>query len=487
MSKFVIIGGGISGLAAAHRLVELSQADATGAPHEVLLLEASARLGGTIHTEHRDNFLIERGPDSFISEKPEAVRLAERIGLKENLIGTNEEHRRAFIVRDGRLRPVPEGFRLIAPTEWNSFLRSGAFSPGLKARMALDLVLPRGKRNAASEDDDESLADFVRRRFGRQALERIAQPMIGGIYTADPEKLSLRATMPRFLDMERDRRSVILSLRDASKRARQANGDTAERGTSGARYSLFLSFDNGMEMLTNRLAARLPGETVRLNTAVERLAFDATTKQWRVTTNANETIVADAVCLALPAHRTARLLRAVDSALSNELAGIPHASTATINLAYPREQVSHALDGFGFVVPHVERRTLLACTFASVKFKHRAPDGYVLMRAFVGGALQPENFALDDDEMIARVRRDLASLVGATGAPLFVTLEHWTNSMAQYHIGHLARLRRIRASLLAHTQLYITGNAFDGAGIPDCIRAAEAAAEKMHGAFFETA
>jgi oxygen-dependent protoporphyrinogen oxidase len=479
MSRFVIIGGGISGLAAAHRLVELSRADAAREPHEITLLEASARLGGTIHTEHRDGFLVERGPDSFISEKPEAVRLAERIGLKENLIETNEEHRRAFLVRDGRLRPVPEGFRLIAPTEWGSFLRSSAFSLPMKARIALDLALPRGKRRLTNEDDDESLADFIRRRFGRRALERIAQPMIGGIYTADPEKLSLRATMPRFLDMERDRRSVILSLRAANKRARQANPNAESRGTSGARYSLFLSFDGGMEMLTERLATRLPHGSVRLNTTVENLAFDASTKQWRITTNANETIVADAVCLALPAHRTAHLLRDVDPALAGELAGIPYASTATINLAFAREQVAHPLDGFGFVVPHVERRTLLACTFASVKFKGRAPDGYVLMRAFVGGALQPENFALDDDEMIARVRRDLAELVGATGAPLFTTLERWTNSMAQYHVGHLARLRRIRATLAAHTQLHITGNAFDGAGIPDCIRGAETVAEKI--------
>ncbi len=472
MTKFVIVGGGISGLAAAHALVERGAQHGDASSVEALLLEASARLGGTIHTEHRDGFLIERGPDSLISEKPEAVSLAERVGLKENLINTNAEHRRAFLVRDGRLRPLPEGFRLIAPTAWGSFLRSDAFSLSMKARIALDLVLPRRSGEGV---DDESLADFVRRRFGREALERVAQPVIGGIYTADPEQLSLRATMPRFLDMERDHRSVILALRDAQKRARQQNGSQSQRGTSGARYSLFLSFDGGMQMLTDRLASRLAPASLRLNTTIERLAFDTAARKWRIKTNAGGTIDADAVCLALPAHAAARLLRDVDNELARELAAIPYASTATVNLAYDREQIRHPLDGFGFVVPRVEGRAILACTFSSVKFSGRAPEGKVLLRAFVGGALQSEMFALDDDAMLHAVRRDLADLIGARGAPLFSIIERWTNSMPQYHVGHLDRIRRIRARLAALPNLHLLGNAYDGAGIPDLIRSAEAA------------
>lgn len=471
MGKLVIIGGGISGLAAAHRLVEQEGEDGTA--REVLLLEASGRLGGIIHTERRDGFLIERGPDSFISEKPEALHLARRIGLEENLIETNTEHRRSFIVRGGRLRAVPEGFRLLAPTQWGTFLRSDALSLRAKARIALDLVLPRG---AVDEDGDESLADFVRRRFGREALERMAQPMVGGIYTADPELLSLRATMPRFLDMERERRSVILALRESQKRTNGANG---AQGTSGARYSLFLSFDNGMQMLTDRLAERLPPESVRFNTGVQSLAFDNQTQQWRITTDRNETITAETVCLALPAHHAARLLRGTDATLADELTAIPYASTATINLAYRRADISHPLDGFGFVVPFVERRTLLACTFSSVKFKSRAPEGYALLRAFVGGALQPAMFTLNDAEMLRLVRRDLAELIGATTDPLFMTIERWTNSMPQYHLGHLDRIRRIRTRLAALPSLHLLGSAFEGAGIPDCIRQAEAAADKL--------
>src|SRR6266853_905896 len=247
--RIVIIGGGISGLAAAHRLVE--QRAQSSIRMEIVLLEASERLGGVIRTLRRDGFLLEGGPDSFISEKPEAVELAKRIGLASRLIETSDEHRRSFIVRDGKLRAVPEGFQLLAPTRFWPFVTTDIFSWTGKARMALDLVLPR--RMAANGSDDESLAQFVRRRLGREALERMAQPMVGGIYTADPDKLSLLATMPRFLEMEREHRSVILGM---WRRGRSQTA-TEQRGTSGARYSLFLSFERGMQVLVEKLAERI--------------------------------------------------------------------------------------------------------------------------------------------------------------------------------------------------------------------------------------
>ncbi|HVF24014.1 MAG TPA: protoporphyrinogen oxidase, partial [Pyrinomonadaceae bacterium] len=225
MHRIVVIGGGISGLAAAHRLIEINPS------FDLLVIEASARLGGTLLTDRRDGFLLERGPDSFISEKPEAVALAKRLGLESRLIETNPDHRRSFIVRNGRLRPVPDGFQLLAPSRIWPFLTTDIFSLAGKARMSADLFLPRRTTNGTN---DESLASFVRRRLGREALERMAQPMVGGIYTADPETLSLRATLPRFLDMERDHRSLILGM------LRKGRSQT---GTSGARYSLFLSFD----------------------------------------------------------------------------------------------------------------------------------------------------------------------------------------------------------------------------------------------------
>src|ERR1041385_2591568 len=281
MSHIIIIGGGISGLAAAHRLSEQQV--------RVTLLDASPRLGGTIQTEHRDGFLLERGPDSFISEKPQALELAKRLGLESRLVQTNEQFRRSFIVRDGRLRAVPEGFQLLAPSRLWPFITSDIFSVAGKARMAADLLLPRKNTNG-----DESLASFVRRRLGTEALERMAQPMVGGIYTADPETLSLRATLPRFLEMEREHRSLILAM------LRQ--GRAQKVGTSGARYSLFLTFDQGMQVLVDALAQQVKAD-IRLNTRVVGLKRDGSA--WIVNTNDGAELRADAICVALPAYHAA--------------------------------------------------------------------------------------------------------------------------------------------------------------------------------------
>ena len=453
--RVVIVGGGISGLAAAHRLTELGHEST-----QITLLEASSRLGGTIYTDRRDDFLLERGPDSFISEKPEAVALAKRLGIESRLIQTNEEQRRSFIVRNGRLRPVPEGFQLLAPSRMWSFICTDIFSVPGKLRMAADILLPRKHSN---EIDDESLASFVRRRLGREALERMAQPMVGGIYTADPETLSLRATLPRFLDMERDHRSLILAM------MRQGQ----KRGTSGARYSLFLSFDKGMEVLVNALADVIPN--VRLRTRIEALSYDSGT--WRLKTDSGETFEADTVCLAVPAYVAARLIKNVSEPLAAQLSAIKYASTATINLAYPRKSVSHPLDGFGFVVPFIEKRSLIACTFSSMKFPGRAPDDHVLLRAFAGGALQPEMFALDDIE--TRIEADLRELLGINADPLFAETAKWERSMPQYEVGHLDRVTAIENELKKLPGLTLAGNSYRGAGIPDCIRSGETAAESL--------
>src|ERR1051325_10198071 len=424
--RIVIVGGGVSGLAAAHRLFELHSqerpADSEQNPVEVILLEASGRAGGTVRTYRREGFLLEGGPDSFISDKPAALELSKRLGLTDRITGTNERHRRSFVVSRGRLRPTPEGFQLLAPSRMLPFLTTDIFTWRGKARMALDLLLPR--RKGANGRDDESLAALVRRRLGREALERMAQPMVGGIYTADPESLSLRATMPRFLEMERRDRSLILSMWKAARASKEA----ARHGrvASGARYSLFLSFDEGTQVLTDALAARLPVGTLRLNTRVESLTRDS--GRWTLSTSSGETFEADAVCLALPAYLSARLLRGVEDELASELEAIPYASTATVKLAYERAGIPHPPPGFGFVVPFVERRATLACTFSSVKFAGRAPEGKALLRAFVGGALQPEMFDLEESAMVEAVRKDLRDLLGVPAAPLVAHVAGWPPS-----------------------------------------------------------
>ena len=458
MNRIVIVGGGISGLAAAHRVNELKPSA------HVTLLEASGRLGGAIQTEHRDGFLLERGPDSFISEKPHALALAKRLGIESQIIQTNEEFRRSFIVRDGRLRPVPDGFQLMAPSRLWPFLTSDIFSLAGKARMAADLFLPRKSTNGTN---DESLASFVRRRLGEEALARMAQPMVGGIYTADPETLSLRATLPRFLEMEQQHRSLILAMLKQSR--------VQKAGTSGARYSLFLSFDLGMQVLVDAVT-RIHAD-IRLSSRVKTLELNGA--QWRITTDTEEQFQADAVCLAVPAYIAASLLAGTHERLAEKLRQIKYASTATINFGYRRAAIAHPLNGFGFVVPLIEKRSLIACTFSSVKFSGRAPDDRVLLRAFAGGALQPEIFALDEDEMAVRVEADLRQLLGISEEPLFVEVAKWERSMPQYEVGHLDRVSEIEKLASELPGMGLAGNAYRGAGIPDCIRSGEAAAEQL--------
>lgn len=467
MKRVVVIGGGITGLAAANALVERRLSPDS---FEVMLLEASSRLGGTIRSEWREGFLIEHGPDSFISEKPAAIDLSKRIGLEPHLIQTNSDHRRSFIVRDGRLLPVPEGFQLLAPTRIWPFIASDIFSWSGKARMALDLFLPRAKANG---DADESLARFVRRRLGREALERMAQPMVGGIYTADPEKLSLRATLPRFLEIEQSDRSLILGMLRRSKQSPEQSKEV-----SGARYALFLSFDGGMQLLTDHLASKLEHET-KLDHKVNRLSFDGSSKTWTIELQGQPALRAESIILALPAYTSASLVREFHASLATALETIPYESTATVNLAFRRDDVRHPLNGFGFVVPFVEKRSILACTFSSVKFAGRAPEGAVLLRAFVGGALQPEMFALDEDEMLTSVQNDLKELLGVVGLPLFTTVTKWHRSMPQYHLGHLELVKQIRTLSSQLPGFELAGNAYGGAGIPDCISSGESAANSI--------
>ncbi|MEW5974890.1 MAG: protoporphyrinogen oxidase [Acidobacteriota bacterium] len=466
----VVVGGGISGLAAAHRLVEESQRRQV--PVDIKLLEASNRLGGWIHTSYRDDFVLEGGPDSFISDKPWGLALARRLGLDSQLIGTSESCRRSFIARGACLHSVPDGFYLLAPSRFWPFVTTPIFSWSGKFRMAADLVLPR--RRGASAHHDETLANFVRRRLGREALERMAQPLVGGIYTSDPEKLSLRATMPRFLEMEQKHRSLILAM----WRQRRGLRSQTPQG-AGPRYGLFVSFDRGMQVFTDALVTRLPRRSVALNAPVVEVEHQAGTHRWRIRTEDGMFMESEALCLALPAYQSAKLLRGLDPLLANRLSRIEYASTATVNLAYRRQDIPHEMDGFGFVVPFVESRQLLACTFSHMKFAGRAPEGFALLRAFMGGAMQPQALELDDSEMVNVIRKNLQDLLGIKSEPLFTRVERHPDAMAQYGLGHLKLVEEIEGGVLRFRTLQLAGNGFGGVGIPDCIHRGEQAAERI--------
>ncbi len=473
--RIAVVGGGIAGLAAAHRLVELSRERQR--PVDLLLLEAGRRLGGAIATERTDGFVIEAGPDSFISEKPWALKLCERIGFTGRLVRTRDEHRRTYVVHGGKLHALPDGFLLLAPTQFLPLVTTRLFSWPGKLRMGLDLLLPRGPQRA-----DESLGSFVTRRLGREALERVAQPLVGGIYTADPDDLSLAATMPRFLEMERKSRSLIWSMWRAQRRmaaATRAAGTTAAAPTSGARWSLFVSIDDGMQSLIDALAQRLPEGVVRLGHAIR--AIERTGEAWQLVSHNGESLSADAVVLATPAHQSARFVAGCDGSLAEELRGIPYASSATVSLAYREEQIPGQLDGFGFVVPLVEARAIVACTYSSIKYPGRAPHGHVLVRAFVGGAMQQHLFEQDDAAMAESVRRELRQLLGITSEPLLTRIHRHAQAMPQYRVGHLERMGRIDAALARYPGLAVAGNAYRGVGIPDCVHSGEMAAELVFG------
>jgi oxygen-dependent protoporphyrinogen oxidase len=465
--RIIIVGGGIAGLASAHRLTELDREKSLGL--DVRLFEASPRLGGSIATEHVDDFIVEAGPDSFITEKPWALRLCERLGLTPRLVSTQSAYQKVYIVHDGKLELLPEGFFLLAPTRLWPFVRTPLFSWGGKLRMAAEIFLPR-----RSSDHDESLASFVRRRFGDQALDRVAQPLVGGIYASDPEQLSLAATMPRFKEMERTRRSIIWAMwRDQRRRARRpASG-------SGARWSLFVTLAGGMQEFVDAITARLPEGSLKVNAPIAGLALDRDNGSWTLTTDHNDRFEAAAVILATPAFQAARILASVDPAAATELEKIPYASTATVSLAYRDEDFPRPLDSFGFVVPAVESRRIMACTFNSLKYPGRAPEGKVLLRAFVGGSLQPQLFQDNDQTMKTNVCEELADLLGVRARPLFSRIWRYPRSMPQYRVGHERSIQRIEAQLAQFPSLGLAGSAYHGVGISDCVRTGEAAAERI--------
>lgn len=468
--RVAIIGGGITGLAAAYRLREL--AAALEYPVEVTLLEAGRRLGGPLETIRHQNLIVETGADSILSEKPWALALARRLGLEPTVIPTQEQFRKTLVVRRGRLVAIPEGFSLMAPTWFGPILRSPLFSPLGKLRMLLEPLIPRRRSTA-----DESLARLVTRRLGREVLDRVAQPLAAGIYTADPAQLSAAATMPRFVEMERRHGSLVRGLR-AAARGRDA---TAIRGTSGARWSLFVSFDHGVGTLVDALAARL-GDSILYDARVNGITRDpsVTTGRddpgWRLTLAGGERRAADAIICTAPAFGAASLVEPLHAALAADLRQITYTSAAVVNLAFDAADFTTPPTSFGFVVPVRERRGIIAGSFSSLKYAGRAPADQILVRAFIGGALQTAMMALDDAALAAAAREEFRMLLGVAAEPRFVHVRRWPQSMPQYAVGHLERVKTIRERAAGLPGLILAGAYLDGVGIPDCVRMGEAAA-----------
>ncbi len=468
--KVVVVGGGIAGLSAAHRLTE------SGRPGlEVTLLERSDRFGGTISTVERDGCLVELGPDSFLTSKPWLSDLAGRLGVADRIIPTASTHRRSHVVHCGKLHPLPDGFLMMAPTRLWPMATTSLFSWKGKARCVLDLVLPRG-----SATGDESLGAFVRRRFGGEVLERVVQPLIGGIYAGDPDTLSLKATIPRFFEMEQRHRSIIkamVSQRRVAAKQREASAGSGGSAGSGARYGELASFDRGMESIVQALLRRLPSDALHTRAEVTSLTHDG--NGWNLSCDDERRFGAAGVILAMPSRHAAELLHGTDTDLYEELSAIPHASSAVMNLTYRRADVPHPLDCFGFVVPAVEDREIIACTFSSVKFPNRAPEGLVLLRVFLGGMLQQELLKAGDEVLLRIVRGELRDLMGIGNEPLHTELARYPDAMPQYLVGHGQRVERIESMLGRHPGLALAGNAYGGVGLPDCVHSGEQAAERI--------
>jgi protoporphyrinogen/coproporphyrinogen III oxidase len=459
--RVVVIGAGITGLAAAHHLCEL--AASREMPLEVTIIERGDRAGGPLKTVRRDGFIMEAGTDSMLVEKPWAADLARRIGLGEELIPTRAEFRRTLVVHAGRMVEIPDGFSLLAPARLGPVLRSPLFSPLGKLRMMLEPFIP-ARRDAG----DESLASFVKRRLGREVLDRVAQPLAGGIYTADPERLSIQATMPRFVEMERKYGSLVRGLRAAAKTRAAQSGET-----SGARWNLFVTLRSGIGTLADALAARLARS---LRYGAEAAALTRAGETWNVALGDGTALEADAIICAAPAPAAARLVAPHDQQLAERLRAISYASAAVVNLTYRESDFPSPPRTFGFVVPIAERRKIIAGSFSSLKYEGRAPAGWIIARTFMGGVLQSAMIGLGDDEMIAAAREEMRLLLGVSAAPSIAEVQRWPDAMPQYEVGHLDRVSEIERAAAKIPALVLACAAYRGVGIPDCIRGGEEAA-----------
>lgn len=471
----IIIGGGISGLSSAWYLQQ--EAQTQGIDLSYALLEQSGRWGGKILTEETavspttPPFIIEGGPDSFISQKPWALQLARELGLEDELLPTNDHKRKTFVLSKGRPMPFPDGVLLIVPTKIMPFAKSRLISPLGKLRMGLDWFIPAKKDGA-----DETLADFIKRRLGREALDKIAEPLLSGIYNADAYKQSIMATFPRFRALEEKHGSLIKGML-ASQRMRKAQAKNPAANGNKKPVSMFTSFENGMQTLVDAVRARLTGDC-ELATAVTqieqrdwRLGVGQESPAYLLTLNDGRKIATQNIILAVPAFVAARLMAELTPDAADKLNEIRYVSTGTVSLAFRRDEVAHPLNGFGIVIPRSEKRPINAITWSSTKFDKRAPEGHILLRVFIGGSRNPQMMDVDDEELMAIIRQELKAIMDIDAAPIFHRIFRWDRSNPQYDVGHLERVEAIEAAL--PEGVFVTGSPYRGVGVPDCVHQAQ--------------
>jgi len=458
LSQTIIIGGGIAGLSAAYYLQEFSTGRA-----DFTLIEDSAQWGGKIATVHENGFLIEGGPDSFLTQKKAALDLCRALGLESSLSGSkSSEPSTTYVWNNGQLHAIPEGMMLMAPTMILPFLQSKLISWPGKMRMGMEALIPR-----KTGGEDESLAQFVRRRLGREMLDKIAAPLMAGIHSADAEKLSISSTFPMFPEMERAYGGL---LRGMIRKKRQSTKASSQKTAT----SMFMTLEGGLGQLSEAIVDRLPPRSLRLNCRVKSVS--PLGYGYRVALRDGTYLLADDVIFATPSYVTAELVEAMDPALAGLLRSIPYVSTATVSLGFRRGQIHHPLNGFGFIVPATEPRRITACSWSSQKFTHRAPEDCVLLRVFAGGALAERNAGLDDASLLQLAREELRTIMGIEATPVVARVFRWPRAHPQYEVGHGARVTAIETALQAHPRLHLAGAAYRGSGIPDIIQNAMNAA-----------
>lgn len=465
----VIVGGGISGLATAFSLLE--RAANAGLSIHCTVLESGSCWGGKIVTHRVGEMVTEAGPDSFLSQKQAGLELCTKLGLADQLINTNETGKKASVLYRGRLHDLPEGLLSFVPKQLGPFLHSGLLSWIGLARMGLEIAVPPSRSTG-----DESLAAFLRRRFGIQAFERVLEPLMAGIYAGDAEQMSLRATFPRFFELEQQYGSVVRGMMAAKKAASSVS-------TEPPRRTMFVSLKNGLSDLVAALTSRLTQQGVGLRLGCRVDAIRVRSHQlgrwmYDLILQDRSTLSAEGVVLATPAYVSAELLRPLTPIAGGLLDMIPYASTATIAMAFPRT-VTTAVEGFGFIVPRMEQRNLIAATWTSLKWPYRAPADQLLARCYVGGVGREDILQLDDAALTARVRAELAAICGISAEPIYTEVNRWWKAMPQYTLGHLDRLTQLEAAVSRYPGLVLTGAGYRGVGIPDCVRDGALAAERI--------